>query len=62
MSSYEVCTHGKCTTYPGFQRCIECEKHLERMLKKAKKGSATYHALRYAVVNIPNFTIRLTTS
>jgi hypothetical protein len=49
MSSYETCHHGKCTTYPGWQKCEKCEAQLERrMWKEQKKKTQLYHLIRYA--------------
>jgi hypothetical protein len=46
---YELCNHGKCTTYPGWHKCEKCEEELRRLLAKTKRGTKLYHALRYAV-------------
>jgi hypothetical protein len=52
MSSYETCHHGKCTTYPGWNKCEKCEEELRDLLKEEREknhGSKLYHLLRYVV-------------
>lgn len=46
---YELCHHGKCTTYPGWNKCKECENELKTLLMKTKRNTKFYHLLRYAL-------------